>query len=176
MTTISRQQAGRPVVPPRPLPTRRYSQVRALRRAGIMTAAAGPCEIAGCDADRQARIARHGPEPARYVYDHCHAHDHIRGVICVGCNPVMALVDARVLVTGPIYTRQRWPALLAHWVRCPDCAAAGAWEAWQTEAEYADYLVTQQIIGLAKPRGRNAVPLHEQINALGRALLYGRAL
>lgn len=81
----------------------------------------------------------------------------------------MALIDARV-EPGSGHTRMFMADLLTHWARCPQCAAAGPWEPWQTEAEYAGYALRQQIIGLGKPRGPHAVPLREQIDRLALVL------
>lgn len=134
------------------LPTRRYSQVKELRRRGLMSRATGPCAIDGC--------AIYRPSQAVYdrcfVYDHCHEHDYIRGVICLWHNTSMAMVDAHVMdpeMRGSGRTsaarEAEAAALLAHWARCPGCAASGEWEPYQTRAEYGRGQVIKRIIGLA---------------------------
>lgn len=80
----------------------------------------------------------------------------------------MTEVDAHV----DIAEHPRYRPYLAWWQRCPECAATAPWEPWQTDSEYQDYLIIREIIGLAKPRGRNAIPIGEQISSLGDRLIF----
>ena len=100
----------------RELPTRRYSEIRQLRRRGLMGPAVGPCWQCGSHL-----------QPS---YEHCHLHDYVRGILCHSCNIQMILVDARVTVR----LADDWR--IAHWAHCPHCAAAGPWEPFFTETEY----------------------------------------
>lgn len=155
-----------------------YSGMVALRKRGRGSPAAGPCQVSGC------MYAKHVPRP-RYVYEHCHTHDYIRGIACLECNHFMASIDARVMPDPRIgWTGGRRPAgLLEHWARCPGCAAAGPWEAYLTAAEHEDRMVMRQIIsladelaGLIPPRrqGPDVVTLREQLAALDRQLHFKR--
>jgi hypothetical protein len=101
-----------------------YRQLRSLRNRNRIPPASGPCQIASC---------RRPPSLPR-IYDHCHAHDRIRGVVCNWCNGLMALIDRRISLTigrprigTSIVTEAEEAALLAHWRNCPACVAAGNW-------------------------------------------------
>lgn len=115
----------------------RYSELD--RRRNAYPAARPPCEIRGCT-----YVAKAGSLTRRglyvVVYDHCHKHDRLRGVLCRDCNNAMHYVDAHVAVMiscrGPHRWEPLWPGFLAHWARCPECAAAGPWEPWLTRREY----------------------------------------
>ena len=68
-----------------------YAELRRLRRDGLVPPAAGPCEIEGCHA-----IKQHGEPPGRqdrFVYEHCHHHGTVRGVVCLNCNQLLATLD-----------------------------------------------------------------------------------
>src|SRR5204862_3639958 len=106
------------MIEPPALITRRYSKVKALRARGILSPATPPCEIDGCR--NRSPFPDHRGRGTGYVYEHCHQHDHIRGVTCGPCNVQMTLVDARV------DTCASWPrfgAYLAGWLRCPPAPA-----------------------------------------------------
>jgi hypothetical protein len=95
--------------------------------------APGPCAIADCDYAR--RCARWGyaedrPLSPVFVWDHCHHHDYVRGMLCREHNGDMQPLDARILGAD------RDAALMVHWLRCPRCEAA-RWEAWLTKGEHA---------------------------------------
>ena len=96
-----------------------YCQLRSLRRRGSVPPASGACAIPKC--------RRSFPR----VYDHCHAHDYVRGVLCNWCNGLMAFIDVRIsliiTIGHPRVTAAEHAALLAHWRRCPYCAAGGDW-------------------------------------------------
>jgi hypothetical protein len=148
------------------LPTRRYSQIRGLRRRGLMGPASGPCVIDGCDYSYPGR-----------VYDHCHVHDYIRGVLCLWHNGGMRLIDAHVALEtrrGAAHARET-AARLAHWARCPECTASGEWQPYQTALEYEHGQIIKTLIDLAdelagrKPPRRespNVVPLRDQLASL----------
>jgi len=126
------------------LPTRSYARVRELRRRGRLPAATGPCEVPGCEA----RTAQAGPAEAartRYLYEHCHQHDYIRGVTCQRCNPALAYIDARVLMPIGWHRPARAAALLEFWSRCPSCAALGPWAPVMTLDEYAECAIGRRI-------------------------------
>jgi hypothetical protein len=115
----------------------RYSELD--RRRNAYPAAAPPCAIPGCTYLRRVYYARAG-DVRRWVvvYDHCHIHDRIRGVLCRDCNNAMTHVDAGVDLSGVRSGRkwaELWPAFLAYWERCPECLAGGPWERRMTWAE-----------------------------------------
>lgn len=82
----------------------------------------------------QARVGKTG-----FVFDHCHEHGWIRGVICASCNGKMRNVDLRmeyseVQTIGfdddyPIELELPTPAYNRHWEKCPDCRKTGPWTA-----------------------------------------------
>lgn len=54
------------------------------------------------------------------MFDHCHAHGWVRGLLCLGCNNDMVLYDKSV-------GRPRFASrCAAHARRCPDCARPSA--------------------------------------------------
>jgi hypothetical protein len=56
-------------------------------------------------------------KPTDTELDHCHLHGWIRGGVCPYHNNRLQLIDAGV-------SPERWqPWQVAHWLRCPDCAA-----------------------------------------------------
>jgi hypothetical protein len=136
----------------RELPTRRYSEL-AHRRPGRPP---GPCEVPGCEARQLAALAclsarRRALEPCpRHVYEHCHAHDYVRGVTCEPCNGAMSLIDARVLMPRSWYRRgsqrgpSRLPGLLEHWSRCPECAEGGPWSPLMIYREQREQVMRKQ--------------------------------
>lgn len=73
------------------------------------------------------------------VFDHCHEHGWIRGIICASCNGKMRDVDLRMdytqihMLTFPdestIEVEMPTPAYNRHWEKCPDCNKAGSWTA-----------------------------------------------
>jgi len=155
------------MIEPRALITRRYSKVKALRARGILSPATPPCEIDGCR--NRSPFPDHRGRGTGYVYEHCHQHDHIRGVTCGPCNVQMTLVDARV------DTCASWPrfgAYLAWWLRCPTCAAGPPWEPWLTACEYDDAPMLVQLRDLAQTEPGTAARDH----ALLLLALHGRAI
>lgn len=95
---------------------------------------AGPCEIsASCYTDR-------------FVFDHCHIHNWVRGIICAGCNVLMgSMIDRHVHEAS---LNKRYLKLLTHFNRCPECEP---WEPWITLEEYLYGLILRQIIGIGTP-------------------------
>jgi hypothetical protein len=103
------------------------------------------------------------------VDEHCHRHDHIRGVTCGPGNAQMTLIDARV------DTCASWPrfgACLAWWLRCPSCAAGPPWQPWQTAGEYHDTPPLGQPRELAQTEPGTAARDH----ALLLLALHGQAI
>ncbi len=99
-----------------------YSEVRKNLRNGTMLIATGPCEIDKCASGS-----------TKFVYDHCHKHDHVRGVLCTSCNSVMKRIDSvmsenmrlNVETIRKLTLRLHVPTLpssyLRHWDKCPEC-------------------------------------------------------
>lgn len=102
-------------------PPESYRRLRRLMDSGQGYLAPGPCAIPSCDR------ARPDPRPlnSTYVWDHCHQHDYVRGMLCRYHNVQL----------GPIENQDHWALrikppsrdLLVYWARCPDCAADGPW-------------------------------------------------
>lgn len=63
--------------------------------------------------------------PGPLVFDHCHAHGWVRGLVCVPCNNRVGSADAGRLEPR-WYTGAERAALRAHQARCPGCLPAGA--------------------------------------------------
>ena len=60
---------------------------------------------------RRCEICR-SPGHRAYVFDHCHAHGWVRGILCTVCNTHMSRVDE-----GKVHTARH----LAYQAQCPDC-------------------------------------------------------
>jgi Recombination endonuclease VII len=109
-----------------PCPGWKYQDYQRLLKLGLIKRPAGPCELGqgygywgGHKKDRAST-----EHLMNYVYDHCHEHGYVRGILCAGCNVTMGLVDAgrghesmAVLENPGPYDRWR--------KRCPECVAAG---------------------------------------------------
>jgi hypothetical protein len=74
-----------------------------------------------------------------FVFDHCHAHGWIRGIVCASCNGKMRNVDLRMDYTEKYIRVQPdsslieielpTPSYAGHWEKCPDCRMNGPWTA-----------------------------------------------
>lgn len=114
-------------------PPASYKRLSGMMKRGQGYQAPGPCAIPGCTwlrrvgdyADTEKRVYRGSSQPL-FVWDHCHAHDCVRGILCRNCNGKMAAVDSQhhwLLRNLPGVAE-----LLAYWERCPECAAFGPWQ------------------------------------------------
>lgn len=141
----------------------KYSQIEKLQKRGLMPRASGPCIVCY----REAPHYESGV--TRYTYDHCHAHDYVRGELCRNCNTsLMTAVDAQI--EGLMTSHGLWPALLAHWNRCPQCAAEGWKPRWRIVPEALDaWSKAWQAAALASPAMTNA-ELHEVSARAARAV------
>ena len=113
-------------------PPESYRRLSFLMRRGKGYRAPGPCAIPGCTyaARGEPDAATEGwewdkPKSPPFVWDHCHAHDYVRGSLCRYHNGQMRWLDARI--ADP----RREAELMAHWLRCPNCEAGG-WEPMAT--------------------------------------------
>lgn len=99
-----------------------YGETKFFTRERIMKDKRQRCEIIGCN------------WTSGTIYEHCHRHGWVRGLVCSGCNSRMARVDAvayglsRYPFTDMMYgdgpsAAETSHALITHWMRCPDCAA-----------------------------------------------------
>ena len=52
------------------------------------------------------------------VFDHCHAHGWVRGLICMACNNALIGLDHG---RGSVHRGAELAALLAYLGNCPDC-------------------------------------------------------
>jgi len=125
-------------------PPESYRRLNSLMKRGKGHHAPGPCAIPGCTRlrfpdpyiDTEKRVYTNG-RPL-FVWDHCHAHDYVRGSLCRCHNGDMRWLDARIAEAD------QETELMAHWLRCPSCKAGG-WEPWLTEQE-ADGLVARRAL------------------------------
>lgn len=78
----------------------------------IAAAAKAVCEFTGCD------VA--GGYYA-LIFDHCHRHGVVRGVLCTGCNVRVGRIEAVMTIEG--VTVDLGTSAYGQWLsRCPDCA------------------------------------------------------
>ena len=101
-----------------PLPARartfieRHGLVRYARGLGARYPREGPCEIGICRAyDIEVKASR-------LVFDHCHAHGWVRGLVCVPCNNRLMHIETGLRPEPPEWQH---PALAAHLMKCPEC-------------------------------------------------------
>lgn len=95
-----------------------------MRRRGEGWRATGPCAIPGCAYRSDVDTLMSPP----FVWDHCHEHDYVRGMLCRDHNQLIAPVEAQDhwrLLHMP--RRVVIADLLAYLERCPHCAALGPW-------------------------------------------------
>jgi hypothetical protein len=90
----------------------RHGLVRYTRSVGARYPRVGPCEIGICRAYDMEAEARH------LVFDHCHAHGWVRGLVCVPCNNRLMHIETGLRPCPPEWQH---PALAAHLVKCPEC-------------------------------------------------------
>jgi hypothetical protein len=128
---------------------RRYSRLRRQLRTRTVPYPEGPCGIHACEADSNNYQCHwhtvHSLSCRKYtlVYDHCHRHDYVRGIICIGCNVIMSCIDqlhppapliqatpegkhwlTRVNAQHPFSpTGAYLDAYIGHWEQCPSCVA-----------------------------------------------------
>lgn len=57
----------------------------------------------------------------KMVFDHCHAHLWIRGLVCDSCNRVMATIDKHFVMPAHAVGYDRRDAYVSYRNRCPDC-------------------------------------------------------
>lgn len=100
-----------------------YADLRRLREERLVPYATGPCEIPAC---RYVTPFATKYVMETFVYDHCHLHGEVRGVLCQDCNYAMSYVDRG---------RASWPELqdeyAAWWARCSGCAPFAPWQPWE---------------------------------------------
>lgn len=87
-----------------------YPELSKLVRKGTLSKSTDfdACEIPECDWRQGERL----------VYDHCHLHGFVRGVICIPCNSRMIMTERRIIPESPM---RLWEGLLNHWAKCPEC-------------------------------------------------------
>ncbi|MGO9189596.1 MAG: endonuclease domain-containing protein [Streptosporangiaceae bacterium] len=100
-----------------------YAELRRLRAEHLVPYAQGPCEIPGC--------TNVTPFAAKcvmetFVYDHCHLHGEVRGVLCQDCNYAMSFIDR-----GRPWRPELQDAYESYWTRCSECAPFGPWHPWE---------------------------------------------
>jgi hypothetical protein len=127
-------------------PPESYRRLSSLMKRGKGYRAPGPCAIPecswvgrlGCDAAKR----DYGSGLPLFVWDHCHPHDYVRGMLCRYHNGQMRFLDGQ----DHYAMRGRWsggglfPLLCAHWERCPPCAERGPWRplmVFQTSSQVA---------------------------------------
>lgn len=90
--------------------------------------ASGPCRIRGRVSCGCGKVNCLDGRDSGFVYDHCHRHGYVRGIICTSCNNVMRYVDKIMDAGKPerLIKVQTWaPAssYIRHWEVCPECSA-----------------------------------------------------
>lgn len=98
-----------------------YGPVQYSEHLGARYPRTGECEVGIC----RALADETGPPPwksAALVFDHCHAHGWVRGLICGACNNRVILADRGSLETvAKFYGPAGRAVLEAHLAKCPDC-------------------------------------------------------
>jgi hypothetical protein len=103
-------------------------------RRGQGYRAPGPCAIPGCTYAARGELdaARYGwewdkPRSPPFVWDHCHVHDYVRGILCRDHNLRIGPVDNQDHYHLQRYAPAKLAALLAYRERCPACVLSGPW-------------------------------------------------
>lgn len=104
-----------------------YKRLRYLMDHGQGQRAPGPCAIPDCR-----YIRRYGsyirdwesPLSPVFVWDHCHLHDYVRGILCRYHNAQMSLIDR---YCPWVIEHTDLDPMRDHWSRCPQCASNGPW-------------------------------------------------
>ena len=108
-------------------PPTSYQRLYGMMRRGEGYRAPGPCAIPGC-----AYRIWEKPFSPPFVWDHCHVHDYVRGILCRTHNVQMGPVDrqdhSHLRAIQRHLGQQGIAELLAYWLRCPECAALGPWQ------------------------------------------------
>ena len=99
-----------------------YDKLRQLREEHLVPYARGPCEIPGCT--NVTLAAMYVMET--FVYDHCHIHVEVRGVLCQDCNYAMSSIDK-----GRRWRPELQEAYESYWARCSGCAPFSPWHPWE---------------------------------------------
>lgn len=100
----------------------RYGAVRWTPHLGRRYPRDGACEVCGRTPVELA--AEYAEDRNKHLgvlmFDHCHAHGWVRGMLCLGCNNAMVLYDK-----GSRRWRPGWQErYAAHAAACPGCLAA----------------------------------------------------
>jgi len=103
----------------------RHGLVRWWKDMGRRYPRDGSCEICGRDTAGLAADAKalgYAPKAwlARLMFDHCHVHLWVRGLLCLPCNTDMGVYDKSLRVRQG---EERRSLMTAHARKCPGCAA-----------------------------------------------------
>ncbi|MFB4318137.1 endonuclease domain-containing protein [Actinomadura sp. 21ATH] len=88
-----------------------------------------PCEVCG------------GVDHPR-VRDHCHSHGWIRGILCNYCNGLMQSIDRGAFPGRHTRNAEDW-MYVQHWLRCPDCRAAGWSETARCKCDHSEPVLSR---------------------------------
>ena len=105
----------------------RYGLVLWTREIGRHYPRDGSCEICGRSTAEladyySAYMTAQKAWIARLVFDHCHKHLIVRGLLCAACNTDMGAYDRCGRARGG---EERRPLMAAHARKCPGCARSG---------------------------------------------------
>ena len=133
MTLTPEPEAGAMLTAAPAFPPSSYKRLSGMLRRGQGYRAPGPCAIPGCTYAARGELdaARYGwewdkPRSPPFVWDHCHTHDYVRGILCRDHNRRIAPIDNQ-----DHYRLRRYrdlPELLAYRERCPACALSSPWQ------------------------------------------------
>lgn len=103
-----------------------YSYIHRRPLAWKMQISRFGCEIPGCSSARDLTdpIVRACPPPDGMVFDHCHEHRYVRGLLCSGHNVILGRLEAVMKMPGVTITLGELSPFADYVANCAGCTGA----------------------------------------------------